>query len=131
MNQYEIGLLFDPGLEVDLDKATQRVEKIFKDNGSKIVKVDNWGKRKTAYTIKKQDHAIYVFYTIDIPPQSVIKIEKILNITEEVLRFIIVKPDLKKIAKAEAAIADKRKRLAERSESEESKDKDENQEKTA
>ncbi len=114
MNKYEIGLLFDPGLEVDLDKATSRVEKIFKDNGAKVVKVDNWGKRKLAYNIKKQDHAIYFFYDLEIPALSVIKIEKVLNITEEVLRFIIVRPDLKKMARAEAAINDRKKKQAER-----------------
>ena len=114
MNQYEIGLLFDPGLEVDIEKATSRVEKIFKDNGAKISKVDNWGKKKLAYVIKKHDHAIYIFYTLDIPPLSVIKIEKVLNITEEVLRFIIVRPDLKKMARAEAAITERKKKQAER-----------------
>ena len=33
MNQYEIAIVYDPSLEVGLDKATDRVEKIFKDNG--------------------------------------------------------------------------------------------------
>jgi len=122
MNQYEIGLLFDPGLEVDIEKATGIVEKIFKDNGAKISKVDNWGKKKLAYTIKKQDHAIYLFYTLEIPALSVIKIEKVLNITEEVLRFIIVRPDLKKMARAEAAQAERKKKQAERSGSDSSKE---------
>ena len=72
------------------------------------------GKKKLAYVIKKHDHAIYIFYTLDIPPLSVIKIEKVLNITEEVLRFIIVRPDLKKMARAEAAITERKKKQAER-----------------
>ena len=114
MNQYEIGLLIDPGLEVDLEKATNKVEKIFKDNGAKIGKLDNWGKKKLAYNIKKHDHAIYLFYTLEIPALNVIKIEKILNITEEVLRFIIVRPDLKKIAKAEALQAEQKAKQAAR-----------------
>jgi small subunit ribosomal protein S6 len=114
MNQYEIGLLIDPGLEVDLEKATNKVEKIFKDNGAKIGKLDNWGKKKLAYNIKKHDHAIYLFYTLEIPALNVIKIEKILNITEEVLRFIIVRPDLKKIAKADALQAEQKAKQAAR-----------------
>ena len=114
MNQYEIGLLIDPGLEVDLEKATNKVEKIFKDNGAKIGKLDNWGKKKLAYNIKKHDHAIYLFYTLEIPALNVIKIEKILNITEEVLRFIIVRPDLKKIARAEALQAEQKAKQAAR-----------------
>lgn len=114
MNQYEITVLYDPSLEVGLDKATDRVEKIFKDNDGKVKNVDNWGKRKLAYPIKKQEHAIYVFYTLELPPQSLAKIEAVLNITEEVIRFLIVKPDLKKIAKATAAQEERKAKAAAR-----------------
>ena len=63
MNQYEIAVLYHPDLEIDLEKATSRVEKIFTDNGGTVTNVDNWGKRKLAYPIKKNEHAVYVFYT--------------------------------------------------------------------
>lgn len=105
MNQYEIAILYDPGLEVDLEKATSRVEKIFTDNGGKITNTDNWGKRKLAYPIKKNESAVYVFYTVELPGEAVRKIENTLNITDEVIRFLVTRPDLKAIAKAEAAKA--------------------------
>lgn len=110
MNQYEIAVLYHPDLEIDLEKATSRVEKIFTDNGGKVVNTDNWGKRKLAYPIKKNEHAIYVFYTVELPGEAVRKIESTLNITDEVVRFLITRPDLKAIAKAEAAKAEKAKR---------------------
>ena len=116
MNQYEIAILYDPGLEVDFQSASNRVEKIFQDNGGKVVKTDDWGKRKLAYPINKQETALYVFYTVDLPAENVRKVESILNITDEVIRFLIVKPDLKKIAKAEAAKADKAAKAAKRGE---------------
>lgn len=112
--QYEIAVLYHPDLEVDLTKAEERVTKIITDNGGKITATDNWGKRKLAYTIKKQEHAIYVFYTVDLPPEGVKKVESILNITDEVIRYLITRPDLKAIAKAEAARAEKAKKAAER-----------------
>lgn len=117
MNQYEIAVLYHPDLEIDLEKATSRVEKIFTDNGGKVVNADNWGKRKLAYPIKKNEHAVYVIYTLELPAESVRKIESILNITDEVVRFLITRPDLKKIAKAEALKAEKAKKAAERGES--------------
>lgn len=116
MNQYEIAVLYHPDLEIDLEKATDKVEKIFTDNGGKVVNVDNWGKRKLAYTIKKNEHAVYVFYTVELPAESVRKIESVLNITDEVIRFLITRPDLKAIAKAEALKAEKAKKAAERGE---------------
>jgi small subunit ribosomal protein S6 len=114
MAQYEISVLYHPGLEVDLTKAEERVTKIFTDNGAKVTATDNWGKRKLAYPIAKNEHAIYVFYTLEIPGPAVSKIEALLNITDEVIRYLIVKPDLKAIAKAEAAKAEKAAKAAER-----------------
>ncbi len=116
-NQYEVAVLYHPDLEVDLEKATSRVEKIFTDNGGKITNTDNWGKRKLAYTIKKCESAIYIIYTVDFPPESVRKVESTLNITDEVIRFLITRPDLKAIAKAEAAKALKAEQAAKRGES--------------
>lgn len=125
MNQYEIAILYDPDLEVDLEKATSRVEKIFTDNGATIKNTDNWGKRKLAYAIKKHEMAIYVFYTVDMPGSNVQKLESILNITDEVIRFLITRPDLKAIAKAEAAKALKAEQAAKRGDSDDKDDKEE------
>lgn len=122
MNQYEIAVLFDPQLEVDLSKATAKVEKLITDNGGKVVKTDNWGKKKLAYTIAKHDSAIYVFYTVEMPGAGVQKVESTLNITDEVIRFLITRPDLKAIAKAEAAKADKAKKAAARGENRDDED---------
>lgn len=116
MNQYEVAVLYHPDLEIDLEKASKRVEKIFADNGGKVVNTDNWGKRKLAYPIKKNEHAVYVFYTVEFPGANVQKVESTLNITDEVIRFLITRPDLKAIAKAEVAKAEKAKKIAERGE---------------
>jgi small subunit ribosomal protein S6 len=114
MNQYEIAVLYHPSLEVDLTKAEERVKKIFTDNGGKVTDTDNWGKRKLAYPIKKEEHAVYVFYKVDLPGEGVKKVESTLNITDEVIRYLIVRPDLKAIDKAEKAKAEKAKKAAER-----------------
>jgi ribosomal protein S6 len=81
-----------------------------------VTNQDNWGKRKLAYAIKGNESAIYVFYTVDFPPASVLKVESTLNITDEVIRFLITRPDLKVIAKAEAAKALKAEQAAKRGE---------------
>lgn len=116
MNQYELAVLYHPDLEVDLSKAEERVKKIVADNGGKITKDDNWGKRKLAYPIKGNEHAVYVFYTVEMPGEAVQKIESTLNITGEVIRFLITRPDLKAIAKAEALKAEKAEQAAKRGE---------------
>ena len=93
MSKYEISVLYDPALEVDLAKAEEQVLKIFNTNKAKVVDTDNWGKRKLAYKIKNQEYAIYLFYTVEVPTENVGKIDSTLNITDEVIRHLIVKPD--------------------------------------
>lgn len=121
MNQYEVAVLYHPGLEIDLEQGSGKVEKIFADNKGKVVNADNWGKRKLAYPIKKNESAVYVIYTLEMPAENVRKVESTLNITDEVIRFLITRPDLKAIAKAEAMKAEKARKAAERGENSEEK----------
>ena len=130
MNQYEIAVLYHPDLEVDLTKAEERVTKIITDNGGKVTATDNWGKRKLAYPIKRQEHAVYVFYTVDMPGENVQKAESALNITDEVIRYLIVRPDFKGMAKAEALKAEKVKKAEARGERETNSESDDEKDDT-
>lgn len=127
-SQYEIAVIYHPDLEVDSSKAEEKVAKIITDNGGTITATDNWGKRKLMYTIKKQDHGIYVIYTVEMPGEGVKKAESTLNITDEVIRYMITKPDLKAIAKAEVAKAEKAAKAAARGDRADSDDKDDKDE---
>lgn len=118
MQKYEVAILYDPGLEVDLSKAEDRVKKIFDDNKAKIISNDNWGKKKLAYPIAKNEHAVYVFYIVEIPTENVGKIENTLNITDEVIRYLIVRQDEKELAKAKEAKEAKEKADKERAQKE-------------
>lgn len=110
MEKYEIAILYDPDLEIDFGKAEERFKQIIANNNGKISDTDNWGKRRTAYKIKGHDSAIYVFYGVELQPEVVRAVNSELNITDEVIRFLITKPDLKKQAKAESERAAKLKR---------------------
>ena len=131
MDIYELVVLLHPDLEIDLDKAEKQVEKLVKDAGGSIKETDNWGKRKLAYKIAGHDYAVYVFYTLELPGSGVSQLNNALNITGEVIRFLITKPDEKAIAKAEAMKVNRDKRLSKMSpeeaeaDSEESDDEDE------
>lgn len=128
MNNYEIAVLYHPDLEIDLGKASSKVEKIIAENKGKITKTDNWGKRKLAYPINKQEFAVYVFYLVDMPAENVRRVEQTFNITDEIIRFLITRPDLKKQAKAEALKAEKAKKAAERGELEDKEEPEKDEE---
>ena len=131
MDKYELAVLFHPDLEIDLDKAEKQIDKLVKEAGGSIKETDNWGKRKLAYKISGHDYAVYVFYTLELPSSGVSKLNNALNITGEVIWFLITKPDEKAIAKAEAMKENRDKRLSKMSpeeaeaDSEESDDEDE------
>lgn len=124
-SSYELAILFDPDLEIDLDKPAKKVKDIVAEAGGKITAEDNWGKRKLAYKINGQEMAVYVFYTVEIDPTNVKSIEQKLNITDEVIRFLVTKPDQKAIDKAEAIKASK---AAKRQAAKDVEDKAENEE---
>lgn len=92
---YELTVLLHPDLEIDLEKPLKKVEKIITDNSGKIVNQDNWGKKKLAYPIKKQDFAVYVLFEVSIAPANANKVQGLLNITDEVIRYLMVEKDLK------------------------------------
>jgi small subunit ribosomal protein S6 len=128
LNTYEVAVLYHPDLEIDLAKAEDRVKKIITDNGGKITKTDNWGKRKLAYSIAKQEFAVYVFYTTDIPGENVAKMEQTFNITDEIIRFLITRPDFKAAEKAETLKAEKARKAAERGDREDAEETEETEE---
>lgn len=124
MDQYELAVLFHPDLEIDMEKAGGQVEKLVKAAGGNITATDNWGKRKLAYKIAGHEHAVYVFYTLELPAEGVKTLNDALNITGEVIRFLITKPDLKAIAKAEAMKVNRDKRLSQMTDEAESDEDD-------
>lgn len=128
MDQYELAVLFHPDLEIDLEKAGKQIEKLISAAGGSITATDNWGKRKLAYKIAGHEHAVYVFYTLELPGQGVRTLNDALNITGEVIRFLITKPDLKAIAKAEAMKVSRDKRLSQMTDADDDDDEDEDEE---
>ena len=95
MRKYELTVLIRPDLESDIEVPINKVRDIVKKAGGEIKKEDNWGKKKLAYKIRKEDFAIYVYMDIVLPADVPLKISNTLNITEEVLRYLLVLADEK------------------------------------
>lgn len=100
---YELVVLLHPDLEIDLEKPLAKVRQILADNGGEIVKEDNWGKRKLAYRIGKEDFAVYVYMEVKFPAEGVKKVQSTLNITDEVLRYLLTAVDPRAVAAAKEA----------------------------
>ena len=95
MKEYELTVLIHPDLEVDLETPLKKVRDIITGAGGEITKEDNWGKKRLAYKIKREDFAVYVYMDVKLPADAPLKISNILNITDEVLRYLLVTVDEK------------------------------------
>lgn len=95
MKEYELTVLIHPDLEVDIDAPLEKVRGIIKNAGGEIVKEDNWGKKRLAYRINREDFAVYVYFDVKLPADAPLKISNTLNITDEVLRYLLVTVDEK------------------------------------
>ena len=87
---YELMVLLHPDLEIDAEAPIAKVEGLVEAAGGRVIKRDNWGKKRLAYKIAKQDFAIYVYFDIQIDPSKVRDLENTILIAEEVLRHILV-----------------------------------------
>jgi small subunit ribosomal protein S6 len=94
MRNYEIAYISDP--EMDEQAQTDLEAKVagwIEAAGGTTLKVDRWGKRRLAYPIKKHTDGYYVFFQVQLPPQSTRQIERDLRLTENILRFLVTLQD--------------------------------------
>jgi small subunit ribosomal protein S6 len=95
MREYELTVLIHPDLEADLEPALKKVREIVAANGGTVKKEDNWGKKRLMYKIRGEEFAVYVYMEIDLPAEANAKVQQTLNITDEVLRYLLVSVDEK------------------------------------
>lgn len=61
------------------------------DEQGQVTKVDRWGRRKLAYEIDKQREGYYVLIEADIEPRALGELERNLNLSPYILRYLIVR----------------------------------------
>ena len=109
MKDYELTVLFHPDLEMNLDPSLAKVKKLIESVGGNITNEEDDGKKRLAYPINKQDFAIYYFMDVELPAEAPAKISSNLNISDEVIRYMLVRVDERKakFAAKKAAAAQK------------------------
>lgn len=91
MNKYESVIIVNPDLdEVSLKALEDKFTGLINENG-KVESVENMGKRKLAYEIKKFTEGTYVVFTFEAKADLIAELERIYRITDDVIKFITVK----------------------------------------
>jgi small subunit ribosomal protein S6 len=90
MRAYELVFIVHPDLDDTAFKdVVQKVSGWITDSGGAVEKVDVWGKRRMAYTIRKQKEGQYVLMNTQIEPSFCAELERNLRFLEPVMRFLV------------------------------------------
>lgn len=92
MNKYELTLVLNGKLEDDAKAAAlEKAEGYITRFGGTVTNVDDWGKKKFAYDIRKMKEGFYYFIKFETEdPNCPNELESSLRIFEPAVRYLIV-----------------------------------------
>ena len=93
MNRYETVFIINPQVEDTGVKALIEKFSNLINNDGKVTEVQELGKKKLAYDIKKHKEGNYVVINFEANPELIKELERIYRITDEVIKFIVVRKD--------------------------------------
>ena len=86
---YESIFIVRPDLAGDAYTAVlDKFKGVLTDQGASILKVDEWGVRKLAYTVKKQNRGSYVLVIFEADPKVILEYERRMRLDETIIKFI-------------------------------------------
>ena len=94
MRKYEVIFIAHPDLdEENLNNVIEKVKGWITDQKGEVVSVDNWGKKRMAYRIRKQRDGQYVLITANMDPASVKELSQNMRFVESIMRSMITVVD--------------------------------------
>ena len=92
--EYETIYILRPNVDPDeADRIANRVREVIAGLGAKLLRLDNWGRRKLAYTIKKASRGVFVYVRYVGMNNVVAEVERNLRLIDDVVRHqtVVVK----------------------------------------
>ena len=94
MQKYETIYIMDPDLEETQAQATiEKIKGIITQNSGEIIKVEDWGKRKLAYDVKKKPRGHYILTTFSGSPALLSELHRNFRVMDAVIKFQSVRLD--------------------------------------
>lgn len=92
MNQYEVMYVIDTALEEQArSELINRFSNLVAQNGGTVDRVDEWGKRRLAYAINYKTEGYYVLMYVTAPADLPRELERNLQISDAVLRYLVIR----------------------------------------
>ena len=93
MNKYESVVIINPTVDEEGDKSLVAKFTDLINTDGKVEKVDDLGKRKLAYEVKKQKEGYYQVFNFEANPELIKELERNYRITDEIIKFMTIKVD--------------------------------------
>ena len=91
MNKYESVIIINPNVdEAGVKTLEEKFTGLINENG-KVESVENMGKKRLAYEIKKCKEGTYMLFNFEANPDSISELERVYRITDDIIKFIVVK----------------------------------------
>lgn len=91
MRRYETTFITHPDLpDEDLERVVQKAVGLIEQHQGDVFQVQNWGKKRLAYKIRKQSRGHYTMLDYSAGPAAVREVERLLRLDDNVLRFLTV-----------------------------------------
>lgn len=91
MRAYEVMYIIRPVEEDAIEAIIKKFDDLIAANGGTVEKTDRWGKKHLAYEIDDLSEGFYVLVTFNAEPVAVKELDRVMKITDEVLRHMIIK----------------------------------------
>ncbi len=96
MHNYELVLILSPEIaDENVSASVARVSQFITDRGGLVTEVEQWGRRKIAYPIRRFTEGTYVLAHCQMETKTTSDLEASLHLNEEVLRHLLVRVDSK------------------------------------
>ena len=100
LRPYEVLVIVDPRpTDEEVAALLTQLGEHITSLGAGVVKMENWGKRRLAYDIRKQREGTYAVFEVSAEPAMVKEFERQLRLNESVLRFLSTRVPIRKKAR--------------------------------
>ena len=94
MRDYELVVVISPEIQEEyVPAAIDRVSSAVTSRGGEVIETRPWGRRRLAYSIDRHREGNYIISQIRLDPGRAHELESQFNISEEVLRHMLVRKD--------------------------------------
>lgn len=91
MKSYEIMYIVKPYEDEKFEVVVEKFNTLITNNGGVIEKTDRWGKKRLAYEMQGLNEGLYVLVTFIAEPAAVKELDRVMKITDEILRHMIIR----------------------------------------